>query len=112
MESTQVTDLLVATARPFPSLGILCVRNVWSGQCGARMVDCIPRTAGDGSTVVVTQPRLSPYQQGRRPHLTVEETESPHISGLVPESISERECSHDTTPALAASDNNVEYAVS
>ncbi|MGZ9058558.1 MAG: S8 family serine peptidase, partial [Burkholderiaceae bacterium] len=110
--STQVTDLLVATARPFPTLASCAAGHVWAGQCGAGMVDALRALQATDPPVVVTQPRAVSVPAGQTATFTVE------ASGVTTYQwtragvdIANTNSASYTTPALAATDNNVAYAV-
>ncbi|MGZ9075130.1 MAG: S8 family serine peptidase [Burkholderiaceae bacterium] len=110
--STQVTDLLVATARPFPALASCAAGHVWAGQCGAGMVDALRALQATDPPVVVTQPRAVSVPAGQTATFTVE------ASGVTTYQwtragvdIANTNSASYTTPALAATDNNVAYAV-
>ena len=110
--STQVTDLLVATARPFPSLASCASGNVWAGQCGAGMVDAFRALQAADPPVIVTQPSGVSVPAGQTATFTVEATGvTTYQWTRAGVDIPDTNVASYTTPALAATDNNVAYAV-
>ncbi len=110
--STEVTNLLVATARPFPSLASCGAGNVWAGQCGAGMVDALRALQATDPPAVVTQPRAVSVPAGQTATFTVEATGvTTYQWTRAGVDIPNANVASYTTPALAATDNNVAYAV-
>ena len=110
--SQQITDLLVATARPFPSLASCASGNVWAGQCGAGMVDAFRAIQATDPPVVVTQPKALSVPVGQTATFTVEATGvTTYQWTRAGVDIPNTNVATYTTAALAASDNNAAYAV-
>lgn len=110
--ATQVRDVLVATARPFPSLASCATGNVWAGQCGAGMVDALRALQATDPPVVVTQPAGLSVPAGQTATFTVQATGvTTYQWTRAGVDIPNTNVASYTTPALAATDNNVAYAV-
>lgn len=110
--STQVRDLLVATARPFPGLASCGTGNIWAGQCGAGMVDALRALQATDPPVVVTQPAGVSVPAGQTATFTVQATGvTTYQWTRAGVDIPNTNVASYTTPALAATDNNVAYGV-
>ncbi|MDQ3189646.1 MAG: S8 family serine peptidase [Pseudomonadota bacterium] len=103
---------IVTSARPFPELSSCAAGRVWAGQCGVGMLDATRALQAAGPPVIVTAPRAATVAAGATVSFTVEAIgvigyqwtrAGVNIAGATGPSY--------TTPALAATDNNVGYAV-
>jgi serine protease len=115
----QVASAITTSARPFPDLSSCAPGRVWGAQpgvqparCGIGMLDATRALQATGVPVVLTAPRAVTVAVGQAASFTVDAV------GVVSyqwtragAAIADATSASYTTPALAATDNNVAYAV-
>lgn len=109
----QIKSAISTSARPFPELGSCAPGRAFGGQCGAGLLDATRALQAAGPPVVVTQPQSLTVPVGQTAAFTVD------AIGVVSYQWTragvniavDATTSTYTTPALAATDNNVAYAV-
>lgn len=108
----QISGALVTSVRPFPELSSCAAGRIWAGRCGAGMLDAKRALDSAGPPAIVTAPAAVTVAAGATASFSVEAVgvasyqwtrAGANIAGATAASY--------TTPALAASDNNVAYAV-
>jgi len=107
-----ISSALTTSVQPFPDVSSCAPGRVWAGRCGAGMLDATRALQAAGAPVVVTAPRAVTVAAGATASFTVEAIgvvgyqwtrAGANIAGATGPSY--------TTPALAATDNNVAFAV-
>jgi len=108
----QIKSAIMTSARPFPANSSCESPQIWRGRCGAGMLDATRALQAAGPPVVVTPPVGVTVAAGGTASFTVE------AIGVVSyqwtragAAIAGADGPSYTTPALAAADNNVAFAV-
>lgn len=108
----QIKSAIMTSARPFPANSSCESPQIWRGRCGAGMLDATRALQAAGPPVVVTPPVGVTVAAGGTASFTVE------AIGVVSyqwtragAAIAGADGPSYTTPALAATDNNVPFAV-
>lgn len=108
----QIKSALTTSARPFPDLSRCAPGKIWAGRCGIGMLDATRALQAAGPPVVVTAPKAVTVAAGATASFTVD------AIGVISYqwtragvAIAGATTSSYTTPALAAADNNVAFAV-
>ena len=108
----QIKSALVTSVRPFPDLSLCAPGREYAGRCGSGMLDATRALQAAGPPVVVTAPAAVTVAVGATASFAIEAIgvvsyqwirNGVNISGATGPTY--------TTPALAATDNNVAFAV-
>jgi len=108
----QIKSAIMTSARPFPDLSSCAPGRIYAGRCGAGMLDATRALQAAGPPVVVTAPVSVSVAAGATASFTVEAIgvvayqwirAGANVAGATGPTY--------TTPALAATDNNVAFAV-
>ena len=108
----QIKSAITTSARPFPELSSCAPGRVYAGRCGTGMLDATRALQAAGPPVIVTPPKAITVAAGAAASFTID------AIGVVSYqwtragvAIAGATSASYTTPALAAADNNVGYAV-
>jgi serine protease len=108
----QIKSAIMTSARPFPEFSSCAAGRIWAGRCGAGMLDATRALQAAGPPVVITPPVGVTVAAGGTASFTVE------AIGVVSyqwtragAAIAGANGPSYTTPTIAASDNNVPFAV-
>ena len=108
----QIKSAIITSARPFPDLGLCAPGRLFAGRCGAGMLDATRALQAAGPPLVVTPPASVTVAAGATASFTIEAIgavtyqwirNGVAIAGATGPTY--------TTPALAATDNNVAFQV-
>jgi len=108
----QIKSAIITSARPFPDLGLCAPGREFAGRCGAGMLDATRALQAAGPPLVVTPPASVTVAVGGTASFTVEAIGAVSYqwvrNGVA---IAGATGPTYTTPALAATDNNVAFVV-